>query len=51
MHCLSYVKYLGEIIDNNLLFDKHIKMLKFKVALSVGILSKLKYYSTYLLKL
>jgi len=38
------VKYLGVIIDNNLLFVEHIKMLEFKVARSIGILSKLKYY-------
>jgi len=38
------VKYLEVTIDNNLFFDEHIKMLESKVARSVGILSKLKYY-------
>jgi len=31
-------KYLGVIIDNNLFFDEHIKILESKVARSVGII-------------
>ena len=37
-------KYLGVVIDNELNFKQHIKILEGKVARSVGILSKLKHF-------
>ena len=46
-------KYLGIILDNRLNFHKHIKILEAKIARSVGILNKLKFFlsSSALLKL
>ena len=46
-------KYLGVIFDNRLNFHEHIKILEAKIARSVGILNKLKYFlpSSALLKL
>ena len=46
-------KYLGIIFDNRLNFHEHIKILKAKVAQSVGIRNKLKFFlhSSALLKL
>ena len=46
-------KYLGNIFDNRLNFHEHIKILEAKIAQSVGILNKLKYFqpSSALLKL
>ena len=37
-------KYLGIIFDNRLNFHEHIKILEVKIARSVGILNKLKYF-------
>ena len=37
-------KYLGVVIDNELNFKQHIKILEGKVARSVGILSKLRHF-------
>ena len=37
-------KYLGAVIDNELNFKQHIKMMEGKVARSVGILSNLKHF-------
>ena len=46
-------KYLGILFDNRLNFHEHIKILEVKIARSVGILNKLKYFlpSLALLKL
>ena len=46
-------KYLGIIFDNRLNYHEHIKILEAKIARSVGILNKLKYFllSSALLKL
>ena len=46
-------KYLGILFDNRLNFHEHIKILEVKIARSVGILNKLKYFlpSSALLKL
>ena len=43
VNIVDSAKYLGVIIDNDLNFKQHIKMLEGKVARSVGILTKLKY--------
>ena len=41
---VNNAKYLGITLDNRLNFHEHIKITETKVARSVGILSKLKYY-------
>ena len=41
---VNNAKYLSITLDNRLNFHEHIKITKIKVARSVGILSKLKYY-------
>ena len=41
---VNNAKYLGITLDNRLNFREHIKITETKVARSVGILSKLKYY-------
>ena len=38
------VKYLGLTIDNKLSFKQHIKCIERKIACSVGVMGKLKYY-------
>ena len=37
-------KYLGVTIDNHLSFNQHITLLKNKIARSVGVISKLRFY-------
>ena len=41
---VNNAKYLGITLDNRFNFHEHIKITETKVARSVGILSKLKYY-------
>ena len=41
---VNNAKYLGTTLENRLNFHEHIKITETKVARSVGILSKLKYY-------
>ena len=41
---VNKMKYLGVILDENFNWSPHIAQLKLKLAGSVGILSKLKYY-------
>ena len=38
------VKYLGLTIDNKLSFKQHIQCIERKIACSVGVMGKLKYY-------
>ena len=45
--CQTYsVKYLGVLIDSNLSWKSHIHELSKKIAKTVGILSKLRYYAS-----
>ena len=37
-------KYLGVTIDNHLSFNQHVTLLENKVARSVGVISKLRFY-------
>ena len=42
--CSIFAKYLGVTIDNHLSFNQHITLLENKVARSVGVVSKLRFY-------
>ena len=44
INIVDSAKYLGVVIDNELIFKQHIKIMEGKVARSVGILSKLKHF-------
>ena len=44
INIVNSAKYLGVVIDNELNFKQHIKMMEGKVARYVGILSKLKHF-------
>ena len=44
INIVDSAKYLGVVIDNELNFKQHIKIMEGKVARSVGILSKLKHF-------
>ena len=44
INIVDSTKYLGVVIDNKLNFKQHIKIMKGKVARSVGILSKLQHF-------
>ena len=44
INIVDSAKYLGAVIDNELNFKQHIKIMEGKVARSVGILSKLKHF-------
>ena len=44
INIVDSTKYLGVVIDNELNFKQHIKIIKGKVARSVGVLSKLKHF-------
>jgi len=41
---VNQTKYLGVILDHNLSFREHIKVVETKIACAVGIMCKLKYY-------
>ena len=44
LECKDYVKYLGILIDKNLIWKGHIDLIALKISKTIGMIAKLRHF-------